>query len=68
MGKSMADTPVDSPIKHDMRGMIQRDIAHLRSLFKVGRYKPTMTIEDIMYKEGQQSILHYIEEKMIAGR
>jgi len=58
----------EPPNKKDPRGLIKHDLDHLHSMFKGGVYSPKNTHDEIMYKEGQLSVLRYIESKMIAGR
>ena len=55
-------------VKHDPRGLVQHDMAHLRTVFKRKLYKPTTSMSEIMYQEGIQHVLTYIEDKMIAKR
>lgn len=55
-------------IKHDPRGLVQHDMKHLRTMFKRKRYHPLMSHGEIMFEEGKQKVLDYIEDKMIAKR
>ena len=55
-------------VKHDPRGLIQHDMIYLRQTFKPRRYKPTMSHGEIMYAEGQQAVLDFIERTLIAKR
>jgi len=58
----------EPPNKKDPRGLIKHDLDHLHKLFKEAVYSPKNTHSEIMYREGQQSVLRYIENNMIAGR
>jgi len=40
----------------------------LEKLFKPRAYKPVNTIEDIMYIEGQQSVVNYVRDKLVGRR
>jgi hypothetical protein len=50
----------------DPRGLVQRDIVHLESVFKMRPIKPTMTQNEIMFQAGQQSVIDYITDKIVA--
>lgn len=54
--------------KKDPRGLIRNDMAHLRTVFPRKPYSPKNTVEDIMFAEGVQHVLRYIEEEMVAKR
>lgn len=49
----------------DPRGLVQRDLEELRKTFKRRDYSPKHSVEEIMFMEGQQSVLRYIEDKMV---
>ena len=55
-----------SPVKHDPRGLVQHDIVYLRSVFKRKPYSPANSLADIMFLEGQQKVIDFIESQMIA--
>ena len=57
---------VVEPIVHDSRGLIKNDVAHLKSIFKQKRYNSSNTKEEIMYLEGQLSVIDYIENRMVS--
>jgi hypothetical protein len=59
---------VDTVIKHDPKGLVQHDMKYLRSVFKEKRYSPKDTHADIMFREGQQQVLDFIERELIAKR
>lgn len=64
------DVPVAtaSPSQKDPNGLIRRDLEHLKRVFGAKIYSPDDTIQTIMYQEGQQSVLDYIERSMVARR
>lgn len=62
----MQEQPLD--ITKDPRGLTPRDLAHLRSVFQRRPPTPKTPIQEIMYMEGQQNVLDYIENKMIGNK
>lgn len=50
----------------DPRGLVKRDVVHLERIFKVRPIGPTMTQSEIMFQAGQQSVLTYIIDKVVA--
>lgn len=55
-------------IKKDPNGLTRHDVATLRSIFKRKPYSPKHSLADIMYAEGQQKVIDYIEDQLIAKR
>ena len=54
-------------VKKDPRGFIAGDMAKLNKTFPRRAYTTKDSIGDIMYQEGIQKVLRYIETNMIAG-
>lgn len=54
--------------KKDPRGLVAHDMKKLHSIFKRPNYTPKRSYEEIMFIEGQQSVIEYIEREMINGR
>lgn len=59
---------MSEPVKHDPRGLVRNDLDHLRRVFKPQAYSPKNTIDQIMYDEGKQVVIDYIERQMVAKR
>lgn len=58
---------IELPVmKKDPVGLIRRDLEMLRRAFPNERVEPGQTNDEIMYRAGQQAVLKYIEEKLIA--
>ena len=53
--------------KKDPRGLVLRDLEELRRAFPARKYAPSDDIATVMYEEGKQRVLEFIETKMIAG-
>jgi hypothetical protein len=49
----------------DPRGLVRRDVEHLSSVFKERPVSPTMTQNEIMFQAGQQSVIRFINDKMV---
>ena len=50
-------------------GMIKpQSLAHLRSVIKKRPYDHKTTHSEIMFEEGKQFVLQYIEDKMVEGQ
>jgi hypothetical protein len=49
----------------DPRGLVQRDLAGLREVFKPITVKPTTCINRVMYNAGQQAVLDYIDKHLV---
>lgn len=52
--------------KKDPRGLIMHDVNHLRQVFRKKRYSPKNSHAEIMFNEGINTVIDYIEDKMIA--
>lgn len=63
---SVDDVDNRNVVKHDPNGLVRRDLLLLHKAFPRKQYKPTMTHGEIMYQEGMQRVLEYIEDKLIA--
>lgn len=50
----------------DPRGLVQRDVVHLEKVFKQRPIQPNMTQNEIMFQAGQQSVIDYIQNKVVA--
>jgi len=53
-------------IAKDPRGLIKQDVAHLLSVFKPKPITPKMTMAEIQHAAGQQLVINYIINRMIA--
>ena len=58
---------MDLDNKKDPRGLVENDLVHLRSLFKPIVVTPKTTMAEIQFSAGEQKVLDYIANKMIAG-
>lgn len=58
-------TPV---VKHDPQGLIRRDMLVLNQAFPRKPYDYRTSHAEVMYREGQQSVLDFIERKLIARK
>lgn len=52
----------------DPRGLVVHDVEQLKQVFKPKPYSPKDSMADIMYREGQQAVLRYIEDKIVGKR
>jgi len=55
-------------VKHDPHGLIRNDMVYLRKVFPRQAYNSSTPHDEIMFAEGQQSILNFIEDNLIAKR
>lgn len=56
-------------MKKDPNGLIRNDILHLRSVFSRKGYHPDRDgIASVMFEEGKQVVIDYIEREMVAKR
>jgi len=49
----------------DPRGLVQKDIDYLKSVFKAKPIKPSMSHNEIMFHAGQMDVIRHIEEVMV---
>jgi hypothetical protein len=54
--------------KKDPRGLMPHDLDLLERTFKRKAHTPKSTIEEVMYQAGQQSVIDYIRNNIVAGR
>lgn len=63
--KVIAVGPAMMNPKKDPNGLMARDLVLLRKTFPRRAYSPNMTNAEIMYEEGKQYILDYIEAQLL---
>ena len=57
---------VDLHTKKDPRGLVRQDLIYLKQVFLKKQYTPKTTMQEVMYEEGIQAVIAFIERKMIA--
>jgi len=63
--RDRAKTINDLVFTKDPRGLVQKDIDYLKSVFKDRPIKPTMTQNEIMFQAGQLDVIRHIQEVMV---
>ena len=61
-------TSIPAPPKKDPNGLVKHDLDYLRRTFKKRPYSPKMTHAEIMYEEGKQLVIDFIERDLVEGR
>lgn len=52
-------------IRKDPTGIMERDLRHLRQVFPRVGYSPKKTDREIMFEEGKQHVIDYIERTFL---
>lgn len=55
-------------VRLDPRGLVKNDIAFIRSKLQPVEWKPDLTMAEIAYRQGQQDLLKFIEQKVVGRR
>ena len=55
-------------VRLDPRGLIRNDIEFIRSKLLPVEWKTEITMEEIAYRQGQQDLLKFIEQKVVGRR
>lgn len=55
-------------VRLDPRGLIKNDIAFIKSKLLPVEWKADITMEEIAYRQGQQDLLKFIEQKVVGRR
>ena len=55
-------------VRLDPRGLVRNDIEFIRSKLLPVEWKADITLEEIAYRQGQQDLLKFIEQKVVGRR